>query len=1718
MLNMSNEFYKYLSDRLVKFLNYNTVKSGERYYVQLDEKEQVEEFYNVLRKEENVENFTYKHEKGGVYNTYSIKLDNDVKLVVAATINVTSAYLVTIRNASQEQRDDWANTALLIICSEPNDSIKDGCRDLKTDGMPFNVKFISNKLSTEIENSKLSKIDKEIIKFHINQKLTDSYNTSLWDYQEILSFINKNGINKEDYCEIGLFSDKSLDTYTNANSIQKRLKENHELYSKVDGYQEYEDKEQQLEKYFDDKGVQALKKDNWREVDYAEVKKSLESNASDKPLGYEEDISKNIAEDVVYWEKAKSDTLSGRRKRHIIVFNNSKLDEVNMKFKFTDTLYKEFIENKSKDYMSVSGKIMTINLPADRHEALFFKLVYEHKKQSKSKYEFYIAIVNIEEDYLSSIKTNYEIRTGSGNKNRIQISNDSSEIKFGYGDNVNEVIVEHNNQVLNISDGQSLKISNMSPAWEDDSLKVILKSDNGRVPIEIREQNLRSKPIYSVNLLNRKRERKESFIWEESKIKQGTDEFYLEDKLKKTLNREKEIIEKGIQYGVVGIDGIEKVEVDYNYCLSKAYEEIIEYYRTKNNIPSLMYLDDEIIELYKKYLSIFNEEIEGIDEKEIISNKKNKKNLLKIGTIKSEGKIMFTPLAPINIAYLLELNNQLSNDILDTHIAERLNPNNLLPYIYGEDNELYKPIYQKENMEWVIYEKREKVSIGETNAFVAKVVKEKLEQFIHNFSYLFPKKSCAPIKINVINIKNDKEVVRGVFDYIKNQITHNTNNIIPIEINVFNDEGLSAFDTFFDLTNIEKLEEEFDISFSTKNNQFDEIDAMRMAFENIKYYKNKNSDYRYAHISFYKSGDDEKAAEDNSSTLESGLSLGGLLSTVTSNNNQNDYRIGFGTRNSIDNNDLIRTALNLNEFAVNCCNGGINPYRRDSSIVTRPLTLKEETKNRLFSCSNWVTFIEPNFGLEYFKETNEDNLIVIHYSDQYTSTEQYDTITVTNKSEQYKYIIQEFLNKKDIAVDNEKLNEVIRSFNSINGEWLLNLIANKSEFDREKLSIISALKYGLSILNHEDIIWVPISLEEILRVSNAVKLNKSEGIFSIKNLQEKGIHSDDLIFIGLNTKDEENLKVYYYPIEVKVGYNFASVVNKGSEQIEKTYKLLREQLSQYMCKDRKIFKNKFLRNFFIKLFITNAQKLVINNIWEEKNFDRVSKLKRLLLNDDYAVSFELEETIGKGALISFKKDNDWRSIKNDNGILYVELTENDAYYGIAKEINKLDKEFDNGELDIPVSHLLRNRDLDSLKEIEFKEIVQDNQDLLDGEDIEDIKKVGYEKLSVIEEKEDETAEAEKKEIVRVLLGEAEGSTKKIYWEYGNKGLANRHMLITGKSGNGKTYFIQCALKELAESGIPAIIIDYTDGFKPSQLEPEFKEYMGERLKQIFVAAENFPLSPFKRGRKELDENQFIDEDSVDVAERFKSVIGAVYKDLGIQQLNSIYQAIMRGLSKYGGKLNLSAFRSELEEDSSSYAQTALSQLTALLDKNPFEENEEFDWADLDKDGGKVIIIQLTSYSKEIQRIITEMILWDLWNYKSQYGNKDKPFAVILDEAQNLNFGDNSPSTKILTEGRKFGWSAWFATQFLKGQMDKATISRLQNSAQKIYFAQTEEEATAVANGFADNSEDKKIWRNKLINLEKGNCIVYSPIKGADGKLLPAKPIKINISSLNCRIK
>ena len=77
--------------------------------------------------------------------------------------------------------------------------------------------------------------------------------------------------------------------------------------------------------------------------------------------------------------------------------------------------------------------------------------------------------------------------------------------------------------------------------------------------------------------------------------------------------------------------------------------------------------------------------------------------------------------------------------------------------------------------------------------------------------------------------------------------------------------------------------------------------------------------------------------------------------------------------------------------------------------------------DKIYDASHWVTFIDPKVDLNFFKNDPEaKDLLIIHYSDQYTTAGGYDAITVTRKSGSYQRVIEVLDDGVDFVVDAEK--------------------------------------------------------------------------------------------------------------------------------------------------------------------------------------------------------------------------------------------------------------------------------------------------------------------------------------------------------------------------------------------------------------------------------------------------------------------------------------------------------------------------------------------------------------------------------------------------------------------------------------------------------------------------------------------------------------------------
>jgi DNA phosphorothioation-dependent restriction protein DptH len=372
---------------------------------------------------------------------------------------------------------------------------------------------------------------------------------------------------------------------------------------------------------------------------------------------------------------------------------------------------------------------------------------------------------------------------------------------------------------------------------------------------------------------------------------------------------------------------------------------------------------------------------------------------------------------------------------------------------------------------------------------------------------------------------------------------------------------------------------------------------------------------------------------------------------------------------------------------------------------------------------------------------------------------------------------------------------------------------------------------------------------------------------------------------------------------------------------------------------------------------------------------------------------------------------------------------------------------------------------------------------------------------------------------RILLGSSTSGSRDFYWEFGHPDLPNRHILIFGASGTGKTYAIQGLLSELGKSGQNSLIIDYTNGFTPKQLERIVVQHLNPQ--QYIVRNKPIPINPFRKQSDYIDELE-IEENPANVAQRVMGVFSEVY-NLGDQQRSALYNAIRVGVESQGDNFNLQSLLGRLrlvqEEGgpTASSATSVISKIQPFIDLNPFGQEDNESWEKIFSDfSSRCHIIQLATFSKKASRLITEFALFDLYRYYRGRGLKNNPKVIVLDEIQNLDHSLNSPLGQFLTEGRKFGISLILATQTLSN-LDKDQKDRLFQASHKLFFkpADTEVKSFAQILETATGSKTEE-WMERLASLKRGECYSLGFTKNEVNGRFEVKCNKIRIKQLEAR--
>jgi len=1702
---MLNQFYEYISSQILSFFEKESAKPGtNRYYLHLPSNEHVKELYDVLANHEKSEQFNYQHPEGlSTYATISLPFNGKSYVIATTGPDITIDFLVTLRNEMSEQIGQWKDTALLFISNTMNDSIRGGSIDLTSEGLPLHVKELIGNLDEMVQQSTISGAEKEMIRHYLNNRLSDYAieDASFLDFEDILAILHKENMSETDYLNLHYFPDATLNEKIKERDsnpfgskgwkdlqkeINSRLTKNNLQHEEVDRMRSLGNgKENLIEKF--DNGGESLWGEEWYTIDFSSIEKWEEKVKSTKDIEFlpekmtvnkQDNHDSEIKTKLEYWKRPKSTTAAGRRNWNIIVFhpNYQVEDEIEITLPFDRSTAEKFLTGASQKTTKRKGHSIVSTVKLKQAGSTFQRVSYKHEDTAKGNYQFNIAVIAWQPNMLKNQSDSYEVKTTPKHEQAIQFTLDESTLNLGNTEVNNSVQLTENQQVLEIKDGAEITFEPGILEEGEMSLRFILKDGKNELPIEIKDDILKRIPISSQKLWEHKRIRQSSFYIDQdvSKVEIDHIPYSTFDKDRPFLKMEFDWLNQRMRQATISYDDLISNDLNLPENVAVAYDDFLNAVNETGTIPSLLYYSENVKEKAEDYIQSYIDAIEGIEENQVMTS--SQKSLFYLGTILHHQKIYMTPFSPLNVVYQLELNKESKGESIDVNILQRLNAAFTLPYLVDGNGSLFKPTTEYPLPEWHTYLPHSNVTIGETNLYLAKVVEEKLDQFTNHYDYLFQMDPTVPILLNVIHIPNDVEVLRGIVEWLKKEIKrkNSLSGIRNVEITSYNDfaDQINTFDLLNNASNVIELKERTGLTFAV--NDFLEEDVLRSIQNSLHYTKRAiNDEVKYAHITLYKMKGEEHVVRQITRDLPSSLNLNGLLTTNVFKKENNAYRIGFGTGESeFKRTQLTHFATKMNELALNMENKGQNPYVKNEAIALHSDTENQNYLSKLYEQSNWVTFIDPIVDLKYFQNTSRD-LVIVHYSDQYSPSSYYDAITVTDKVNQYAHVIDEFLQSQKIEANNEEIEGIIRTFNTFNGEWLLRAVQNRSHDKREKMSVVSAIKIALNFFDKSDILWVPLSMEEIVRVTGNVKLSRKSGIFSGKTIGDKGNCSDDLLMMGLE-QTEGKLYVHMYPVEVKIGDNSSSVIDKGIKQVHE----LKRRLDDYLINDSS-FDAKFLRNFFMRLFINNAEKIVQNKVWPERDYHLTSSVIDKLLNDEFEIVNSLQADFGSGLIISFRKETESHVHHRNQGVVILEYPEYYGYKSLPLPIGEIDNLFTE-YINKPVHH---EKEVNT-DDLEVKEINKDDHQY-DSENYETRDTDENEKQIELEE----GTNLVKK--VRPLIGLTNKTP--IHWEF-NK-LPNRHLVIGGRSGQGKTYFMQALLQDLSKMNQSAVVIDYSSSYTPNQLDPAFVEKVGSNLRERLVYNEGFPLNPFLLRDKEVAGNIF-KETPFEAAERVSGVFSSVYRTFGPQQKAALSDATLNGIKKHKEKMTMSLLLEEIEalENYSNQVITSIStRLRQFIHNDPFDYENENQWDEYFSPGGKITIIQLAGYDQdEVKRLLAEFILWDLWYY-SQDRTEDNPLPVIMDEAQNLDFSDGSPAAKILREGRKFGWSVWFATQTFTN-FKKEELSILDNAATKIYFNPAESEIHVIASriGNADPEE--------LRLLRKGQCLVIGQFAQQDGKL------------------
>lgn len=1611
-------------------------------------------------------------------------------------VGFTDSYISTLRDLVSTSQGQLKNSILLIIHNSSLDTLNNSSRNLcLAEHDVWNPAVIRDALKDMIEPHAASRtISEALLDYQFNSILADG--ATMFGFRDLYNAVQDGHI---EFKELNLLDDPAIGGWDNAAAIDKRLAENKKLKEQIEHLVEQYPSELNAklkELDFSEKFIKQHFPDgdlvSWRStLDYGECKTEQQKNR--------ENLLELESESVDFGHKvypgAKADSGAGARERYFIIeileaepqfklnlsFINGQIKDDQVKLRPQDKNISVTVNKRSnkRNVIEVSGSFSG--------SPTFFSLELKRSKPQEN-YRYRVLLLPAGAFFVPGFATNFMLVPA---KRKIVLQTDITAMQLaesgsavtmtgnGQEFDVNatgsidyETLVNATDRLhFNIRSGEHLLQFDVEGAVSSDSLSLPLLLDKDL------HTRLFNDDFYGVfNPLN-------------GKVSLDGKELKPRTEHRKLLKAEAELLQQHLLSDAVAgrtaiyVDDLAKPFPD----LFADYTNLFTYLNTKRTLLSLSAFGGDIAAIIKRLVNNYISALQQIQTTRLLSVEEQ--ILINLGFAKIENEEYLTPYHPLNLAYFASLSDAMKADdtksfkTLPAPTMRRLNAEGLLPFNWHNYYDFSYSQVVKENPMWLQVVPSRQTQLD----YIQRLVRDKTKEFVEAFSTLFASGEKDTLLINSINNGHNKEMLLGLVEYFKKRKPEQTSRI---HLNLY-DEQLqhTYFDEVADAETLAEVKLLCELT-ANKDDADSAIDMLRRRITYSKFRLPKAGDsFNYAHLSFVRNNTPVMKSPVDIMAEKSGIACHGLLAGETSYDEQSDYFTTAGlAKINLDDAPQLRV---MQKYSALCKAAWLGEkYSETSSLALKVSNQLQQLLGAVYEDSIWTTIIDPKVTLKFFK--SQKDVVLIHYSDNYTNSANYDAITVTKRRDFYDQIL---------AQGNQGL---IDEFNAFNGEWLLKMLTLPDNERREKKSIIAAYKYVNCLLYHSDITWVPLSVAEMLRVAGNIGLKMSDADFSrYSQGVRQGAISDDVLFVGFKQQ-----QMYLLPLEVKVGKKQKH--DKGVRQAKELKRYLVEQLF-----GRSDLAGHLYRGLFIRQIFMQVDKYELYQVYAKPYFSKLKNECEWWLQGDYSLANI--DGYPEGFVLAFiEGDYCNEQYDLDQNILQIKLPS--GYQ--AKFVST------------PMQTLLADCNSKALGFIDNKYILQGESSPVAiewtaeavGEDEDEKPQVNVESDNVIVYPDSHMPEsmlssqvaqtesnyvplADKLNNSRVLIGHSPKTQDAIYWEFGHKDLANRHLIIFGNSGQGKTYCIQGLLMELAKHSINSMVVDYTNGFLPEHLEPEFIDSVKPRTD--LIADKPLKLNPFEKQKNIVAGTELTDK-AYDVATRVASVFKSVYSSIGDQQLPTLIRVIEEGLETYGEQYNFKHMLQALED----YDQTGIkvaNKLLPLVKANIFAFDDTEGWNDIYQSKGSVCrLIQMARLSRDVWLAAVEFILWDLYSYACLHGDKNSPLPIVLDEVQNLDHRLESPLGKMLTEGRKYGISLILATQTMSN-LGKDEQDRLFQASHKLFFApaMTEVQTYAKLLEQAVPGSDKKYWLSELSKLKKGECISVGMHANANGVLVQsAKHLKV----------